>query len=250
MTVLSSPVPVGRSRELSTLLEPVRPDRPAVLVVAGRPGSGRSYLVAQLRDRVVGLGYRCIGVEEELVVERTTTLRDVWRVLEAVPHLDEPASGPRHDGEGGLRARAALAFERIVETARYEQRVLEAFRKAAPLMVAVEGYTPGPALGAWVVSRLIPQLRKDSVPIVLVLSGVEEHLAAVSAVADASVTLGELDREEVAAFLRSRGEGLEPPLDEPELAAYVDAVSREPTLMDAFVRVLEAMREEASRGQP
>ena len=91
----SHPVPVGRAREYHALASAITPDAPRLLVLAGQPGSGRSYMIDHLRAVAVDLGFRCIGVDEELVVDRTTTSTDVLRVLRTLGGAaDDPAPEP------------------------------------------------------------------------------------------------------------------------------------------------------------
>lgn len=236
--------PVGRTREFEELAGALRRGGPVVLVITGQPGSGRSHMIAHLRDAAAELGYRCIGVDEELVVDRTTTVSDVLRVLRALvgdplPALADPATAL----SPGWREKVRGLVDRVLDIARVEREVFAELEQSAPLLMAVEGYSPNPLFGEWVRTRLIPELRETGTEVVLVVAGVEATVSGLLPLADASVRLGPLDIDEVRTYLAQRAATLRPPLSDGELGAYSAAAAQQPGHLSAFARVFDTLSE-------
>ena len=149
---VSSPVLVGRSRQLSVLdsaLAAVR-GRPSAVVVGGEAGIGKSRLVREFADRARGTGARVLtggclelGADGLPFAPFTAVLRELVRELGApgvadllpggsarelarlLPEFGEPA-GPDDAGE----ARARL-FEHLLV-------LLERLAEAAPVVLVIE----------------------------------------------------------------------------------------------------------------
>ncbi len=248
MTAVSHQAPVGRSREYGALVSAIEPDAPRLLVVVGQPGSGRSYMIDHLRPVAVDLGFRCIGVDEELVVDRTTTSTDVLRVLRTLGGAaDSPA--PEQAVEDHWWNRVVGLEDKTIDATRVEQAVLEEMINSAPLLLAAEGYSPSPGFDTWVCTRLVPALREARAPVILVIAGVESNVENLSAIADISVTLGPLDQAEVRDFLAEKAEFLTPPLSDDELAAYAAAAATQPAYVDSFSVLFDVLGE-GSHGTP
>lgn len=243
MTTASHPVPVGRSREYEALAAAIVPDAPRLLVIAGHPGSGRSYMIEHLRAVAVALGIRCIGVDEELVVDRTTTSTDVLRVLHTLGgRADSPAPEPAVEERWWDRVVGLV--DRIVDSTRVERAVLEELMASAPLLLAAEGYSPSPGFDSWLCTRVVPALREARAPVVLVITGLEANVANLSAIADVSVTLGDLDEAEVRSYLAGKAAYLDPPLSDDELTAYAVAATTQPAYVDSFSALFEMLGED------
>jgi hypothetical protein len=243
--VVSRPAePVGRSVEYRRLVGPLRSDSFCLLVISGPPGSGRSHLIEYVRDAATDLGYRSsLGVNEDLVVNATTTLSDVLRALTSV------ASDRRKELTLALWfALGAALVHKVLDTARLEREVLNAFTAAAPLLLAVEGYAPNAFFELWVRHRLIRDLRARRVPIILVVAGSGASVSSLARVADAAVELADLDVAEVKNYLKAWSACVNPPLSDQELDCYSEAASRQPSLVNAFSHVLDALAREGSVG--
>jgi len=242
------PVPVGRAREYEALASAIQPDAPRLLVLAGQPGSGRSYMIEHLRAVAVDLGFRCIGVDEELVVDRTTTSTDVLRVLRTLGGAaDAPASEPAVEERWWDRVVGLV--DKIIDAGQVERAVLEEMIASAPLLLAAEGYSPSPGFDTWLCSRLVPALREAAAPVVLVVAGIGSNVERLRAIADVSVSLGPLDATEVRDFLAEKGAGLEPPLSDDELTAYATAATTQPAYVDSFSALFDVLGE-GDRGTP
>lgn len=119
-----------------------------------------------------------------------------------------------------------------------EQAVFATLERAAPLLVAVDGYRPPFALHTWVVSRLLPRVRRSKGAVLVVVADTPERVERLEPVADQVHTLGELDADEVRTHLARATAGREPPLAEHELDAYTAASVGDPTM---FMSLLAAL---------
>ncbi len=204
--------------------------RPGLIVVAGPVGSGRTHFLWHLATTAGDLGYRVLGTKAEpAVIEPSTTFTDMrWR-LESLADT-QPASGSRP-------LTAACAPEEV----RAEHLQITALLShMAPILVAIDGFQPCPALGSWLTRELSPWLRTSADQVAVVIADRPEMVASIAKTADFLVTLGSLDPEEVRAYLIEASAGLSPELTAAELDAYVRAAVSQPAVLSALLTVFRA----------
>jgi hypothetical protein len=232
---------------------------PAVLLVCGDPGSGRSHLLAALKGVAVERGFQCIGVDEHFFVGPATTTNDVLRVLEATigdqktPGPDDEGSVPesstndartgpgKPSGWAGAVAAFATGAVGLLRRTVVESRIVSILADAGPLMLAIDGYSPSPAFDQFMVERLVPALRSPDRPVVIVVSGSLESTKRLREVADVVEDLGPLNVDEVRTHFEALSGGVTPSVSADELAAYAAAASESPSLLDAFARVFAVL---------
>lgn len=232
--------PVGRKAVWTALTRRLPPDGPALLVISGSPGSGRSLLLSRLGEVASGAGMGVVGWPTPLFLDRTVQLGDVSRALAAV--LDVPATPTPSQvasWESFLRrplqySRAFLADERTVFT------ILEA---AAPVWVGLDGYSPHPAVEKWITTRLMPRLRSRGTPVVLTVTGTPQQVGGLSGSADQVHEIAALDVQEVTEHLVELGRTVKPHIDVDEARAYAEIVSTNPALLSALEAVLPVVVE-------
>jgi hypothetical protein len=241
--ISSVEAPVGRRREFEELVELLELRQSALALIEGPPGSGRSHLIGVLGKAAAELGYLCLGTYEPLVLDGTTTLTDVNRVLSALAKTEAASTSlSTSPAANGI-------VRKLLNAWRDDGEVLALLRGAAPVLVAIEGYAPSPTLKTWFTARLVPDIRQRTPPIVLVVSDRADALTDLRPLAQHSVTLGPLDRTEVNAFLTSVFAGAVPDVGDPELNAYCDAVTTDPGLLSAFETVFAALRQAGQQGR-
>lgn len=235
------PAPIGRSAAWSALLP--RLDHPggSVVVIAGEPGTGRSHLLRAYAEAARQRGFRTIGCGESAGIDKTTKLTDLVRIVDAM--LDA-------QGVTGAAppAPAAGMFRNIVNTvatnARAEREIFDLIDNAKPAVVGVDGYSPSTTLDLWFTTRFVAHLRASARPAILAVTGHGRALSAMRQVADVTIELGPLDRDEVTAHLVSLTRDLRPPLSPDELTAYASVAAADPRRLPAFSRVLAAATRE------
>jgi AAA ATPase domain len=235
------PAPIGRSAAWSALLP--RLDHPggSVVVIAGEPGTGRSHLLRAFAEAAHQRGFRTIGCGESAGIDNTTKLTDLARIVDAM--LDAQgvtASAPPAPGAGMLRN----IVNTVATNARAQREIFELIDNAVPIVVGVDGYAPSATLDLWFTTRLVTHLHASGRPATLAVTGHGRALSAMRQVADVTIDLGPLDRDEVTAHLVSLTHDLRPPLSPDELSAYATVAAADPRRLPAFSRVLAAAARE------
>ena len=210
--------PVGRRSEWAQLIEVVDLGSPAVVVVAGGVGSGRSHLVRRFGAECEGRGFRVVGTDEVFDIERSSTLADIRRMLAAALGIDTVSTAAA--APDGIVRKAVTDLVRFMSD---ESAIYRALRDAAPLLFVIDGYDPTPAVSRWLTTFLIPRIRRGDEQVILVITGVPDTVAGLRSQADLSLPLGPLNRDEVAQHLNSLGQTLSPPLSAEEIDGYCNA---------------------------
>jgi hypothetical protein len=228
--------PVGRTRVWDSMRAYVTRGTSAVLLLSGTPGSGRTHLMRRLGNEAREAGFKVAGCEEPLPIDATTRMGDVSRALVAV--LGETTRPPR---VGGL---VAGVLRPVTDRMREERSLFSAIEAASPVFIGVDGYAPGPVVQAWVETRLLPHIRRQADPVLMVLVDRPDRVAPLAELADGAFELGDLDEDEVREHLRDVSDGLVPALSEDELASYTAAAVKDPSCLRALDRVLGVLAPE------
>lgn len=206
-----------RTRELKQLLAILARRGPAVIVVRGAPGMGKTMLMGELRGSALVHGWAVAGGDREAPLSigpRTTDLTFLQDVL--------TSAGLTADGAPQPRGVKDLVFQELV--------------RRTPLLVIVDDYRPGEEFAHWFERDFVSLVRTCTVPLVLALphrpggGGIEKLATDV-------VALEELDAAVVRAVLHQLAPRLEPTPTADELDCYADE-ARTPEVLDSLVRVL------------
>lgn len=225
--------PIGRRAEWEALQDRLARHRSAVVLLTGPPGSGRTYLLRSLGEAAKDAGFAVAGCEESLPIEPTTQLSDVARALAAV-------LGEKHqqnqDVDSG-RGRVLKAIRSLGDLVQTERLIFTTIDTAAPVLIGVDGYMPSTTMQTWIVSRLVPHVRRQRDPILLVFTDRAEALSELRSIADEVHDLGSLNVTDIQEHLRTVTTELQPPLSVEELEAYATAAANDPSLLGALEAV-------------
>jgi energy-coupling factor transporter ATP-binding protein EcfA2 len=228
--------PLGRAAEWERLLARLKARKPALVLIAGPPGSGRTTLLDALATAGPELGYSVIGGRGMVAVDRTTRPSDLRRII-ASELGAQPKSPPMP--RGFLQRIAARLFR-----PNDEKVVLGLLKTKAPAILAIDGYAPGRGMSEWFADRLMPRIVRSGAPILVLVADRIESMAGLRDAATETIELGPVSRDAVQERLRAAGAGLDPPLSDGELAAYCDAVADDLGLLTPLEEVLSTLRPE------
>jgi hypothetical protein len=233
--------PAGREAEWQRLLARLQARQPALVLVTGQPGSGRTTLLVTLAAVGLELGYSVIDGQDAVTVDHATRSSDLRRIVASAPRAANqvPAKG-KPEGRGLLRRIADL----FAGPASDEKAITRTLKAMAPVILAVDGYTPGHQMSAWFADRLVPRILRSGSPILVVVADTPDSTAALRGAVTETIELLPVSREAVEEHLREAGNGLEPPVSDSELAAYCEAVTNDLSLLKPLEKILSVLGQE------
>lgn len=237
--VLSAPV--GREGEWERLLARLNAREPALVLIAGPPGIGRTTLLTAVASAGRELGYSVIGGQDAVPMDQTTRPSDLQRIVASVLGVTATAPAKSEPTSRGFGRRLADLFG----LASSENAILSMLKARAPAILAIDGYAPSRVMSRWFTDKLIPGVLRSGAPILVLIADQIESMAPLRGAATDVIKLQPVSREAVEAHLRAAGHGLQPPLSDGELAAYCDAVENDLSLLTPLHEVLSVLGPEA-----
>jgi AAA ATPase domain len=205
---------IGREREFGELTAILERRSPALVLVTGEAGMGKTTLVRAMQDQSATDGWTPLPKDSNsapLVADRSTT--------------PESFSGAFHRAFGGA------ADEALAE-------LPETLAAHAPVLLLIEFFRPTRVFANWLSDALMGELRSAAVPaVVVVTTAFDSDKELLAHAADVVVRLGPLDAEDVRKALLELPP-LDPPLDDHELGIYVEEASRAPAVLSSLLRLL------------
>ena len=257
-----------RQDELEQLLRILAERRPAVVVLSGDAGMGKTSLMAELRLRAAALGWSTMrdDAAEALRIGPHTRERDFREAMRAAAGRSDKA--PEHvvgsiddipeDVEllpgkvdrGGPIGRAAetvrrhLGAEKEPEEPRPRPRgsgidqLVRDLALRSPLLLLIDHYRPAPVFAEWFEGSFLPDVLRTGALLVIVISQFPNSRLepGASDVIELGPLKGKLVREALEAL-----PALDPPLERKELNAYVKK-ARNPDVLACLLRVLSLAR--------
>jgi len=215
--------PVGREAAWRRLISQLESRKSGLVLIAGQPGTGRSYLLRAVGDAARDLGFTVIGSNEPMAIDPTMKVRDVRRILAAML------------GDGDVGGGSG------------KQAVFDFLDQAAPAVLLIDGLMPSTKLSTWFTKHLIPHVLASCGPVIVFVADQLKPMAALCDLAADVIEIGPLDRDAVARHLREAGADLRPPLSDEEVAAYCDAVTQDVGLLTPLDMVLSVLAEDTGR---
>jgi hypothetical protein len=203
---------IGRDTELAQLEEALSSARPGLVLLVGKPATGKGRLVRELRKRAASYPRTLVPADPSsdggapwLVVNKQSTVEDFRR-----------ATVPSNE--------AAIT--------------MEASARPRPELVLVYGYRPEEDFHRWFAGEFLPGLAVVMPPRVVVVAGSAEEVAGLEPLAYLKVVLEALPRETVIAEFRRFSAGIEDKLEERELEIYADAIVADLSLFNTLCQLL------------
>jgi AAA ATPase-like protein len=219
----------ARARELAHLHAVLAARRPALVVLAGAPGMGKTTLLETWGARATALGWEVAGGDacHRVAVTPSTDERGFRAALLAARCETD---------DGARRARARATVSAPPARRRALDPLLNELARRAPFLVLLDDYCPNPQFAEWFEDGFLPELHRCGAPVVI--GAAVRSPQCLGDRADRLVVLGKLAAADVHEALASLGGSLRPPLAPHELEIYArDA--RVPAVLDSLMRVLQ-----------
>jgi hypothetical protein len=238
---------VGRDDQLRAFERILDARRPAVVVVTGPVGSGKSRLLRELGVVACAHDWRIVAPPGEFAFAVTldaTPWSFAGQVQEAlVAHAGARAfeSNPVLDAYALSRGVAASAVAPPPAPPGADDlaaSLIDAIRDLCPALVSVDGFRPNTGFADWCGVQLLPAIRRSGLPILAVLTLETEPELDILPHVDAHLELDRLDEAATERYFREVGRRLSPPMRDAELRAYVRASAARPELVHSLRRVL------------
>lgn len=252
---------LGRDAERSILEGMLLRRRPAVIVIRGDVGSGKTRLLDWMHDHARSLGWRSLPDEGPgaLAVDRSTTEEsfdtrlsillgataagtavDQRRVLDAGELSRELTAGGATSESLAATSAEPRPSPAAVPT---DVRLVRQLAALAPVVVLIDGFRSSTSFGAWFADPFLAGIKASGERVVVAIAYDRPRDDEPSlAMADEHLVLGPLERAATAEHFRILGERLDPPLIAEEQVAYAAAAAERPELLVALTRVLELAR--------
>jgi hypothetical protein len=218
-----------RAPELAHLQAVLAARRPALVVLTGAPGMGKTTLLETWGARASALGWEVAG-------------GNACRRLAVTPSTDERGfraallAATCEADDGARRARARATVSAPPARRRALDPLLNELARRAPFLVLLDDYCPNPQFAEWFEDGFLPELQRCGA--VVVMGAAVRVSGCLSHRADRVVALGKLAPADVREALASLGGALHPPLASHELEVYAKE-ARVPAVLDSLMRVLQ-----------
>jgi AAA ATPase domain len=252
---------IGREREIDTLSAVLVACKPALVVIGGAVGMGKSALLGAMRERAREDGWFLIPDSDEAldvhegisVASMQEALEDLLVGLNRGTDAD-PFAAPVPSDVASRSSPAVvtslLAGARLTSAGGRFPGVgglLDAMRQLAPIMIAFDVRMADRALRSWLTAKLWPTVRDAGITMAIVAVVVDqEDEQALARAATEVLHLGPLDGKAVRSHLETVTSGL----PAKELDAYVEAIRHDPALLSSFSRLLPLVAAPTSSPAP
>jgi hypothetical protein len=223
---------VGRDREIATIEEVLARRHPALIVVSGEVGVGKTFLSRQIEERAVTQGWQtvCYPSGGHLSISADTTTASITELVRRVPVTAQTSTAD-------IVARTASSQE----GAPVSYDLVEQLRVRAPLLFLIDGYRPSPELNAWF-RAAIDGLKQSAAAVIVLVAEITAQAEDLVSFADDVIRLEPLDADAVRQHFEREAGRLKIELSAAELDSYVQAVCRNMGALVPLIAVLQLAR--------
>ncbi|MGH9840616.1 MAG: ATP-binding protein [Blastocatellia bacterium] len=219
-----------RGRELARLGDMLDRGKPALAVVSGEDGLGKSSLLRAFQfagsEKKWGVvpsdALSVLSVKPDLTIEDFCT--EITGMLGLGPEDGVGRSHPQFDGPAH---RSRPRFHPLVEQLVHR-----------PALLLLDGYEPAEGFAAWFAGAFLDELRRSGAPVVVVVADRPANVAGLIPLADEHFALAPPDKASIRETLERLAGQLDPPMEMPELNVYLAEMTEQPALLRYLMRAL------------
>lgn len=242
---------IGRERELAQLRKVLERRRPALVLVTGPVGVGKTVVLQAVDGVARQLGWSVAHQDAEgpLQIDPTTTSDEFCiRVSQLLDLIDE---GEPAAPAGILEAVPASDVGRhpdavVPSRLRALARRLRGLAHAAPVLLLVDSYQPEPGFEREFVRVFVRELARDRAPVVLMVAD-RPRSGRRRLPATDTVEIGPPGAAAIKRYFQELGRGLDPPMEPAELDTYVDLGHDTPESITGLAALLELTATDVGR---
>jgi hypothetical protein len=220
-----------REPEIAAALSVLADRRPAVLLVCGAAGAGKSVLMRVVAERAAAQGW---NVASELHGDVPPLHPDITERRYRDEVLSAVLRGARDDPHS--RSRREAAVEGTVVPRRGLDPFIDELGRHAPVLLAIDDYRPSRLFAEWFEGAFLPQLGRCGAPVVVAIAHRPGGGRLATRATD-TIDLDDLDAGRVRELLERLRDRVSPPLEDDEIERYAHE-ARNPLVLSSLVRVL------------
>jgi hypothetical protein len=236
---------IGRQRELDHFETLISRGQPALVVVAGQPGTGKTGLLRAFGERAASKGWKTIPGEESWPMVVTPEMTDVdfrEQILRGLGVLTEEgftteAMYPSAVQVGSYATEKAF---KPTSTTALLNPIVKTCISMAPLAILIDGYRPNHRFEHWFSAIFLNDMLQSDASIITVIADVPKEVDRLTKL-DGSVvfTTGTLKSKDIRERFRMMDAEFSLELEESELDYYVRVVREKPDRFHSLARLLE-----------
>jgi len=226
---------VGRDREIAAIDRVLKHRRPALIVVSGEVGVGKTWLLRRVEERAVREGWRTVRLPSGALLgfSADTTSASVIELVRRVPVAPHTNTADIVARTSGSPPEGPRSYD-----------LVEQLRARAPLLFIIDGYRPSPELNTWFIAA-IEALKQSAATVVVLVAEVSAEVRDLAGLASHVIGLEPLAVDAVRRHFELLAGGLKIELSATELDSYVQAVCQNMGVLEQLTTVLELARPEA-----
>jgi hypothetical protein len=204
--------------EVDTVLSSVEQRRAMLIGVEGRPGTGRTTFLSQVRARAEALNWSTLTCGE--LQASTTPASFISRLRVLLPN--KPA-----------------------ETLNYEDALadlLKILTQYSPIVLTIDGFWASQEFAQWFCGEFLIHVKATGSAVVVVCADRPAHAACLAGHTDLSVSLDSVDKNWLLEVIGRAAADCAPPFTNEELDGYAGELSSRPEFLGDFLRVLVLVR--------
>ena len=240
---------IGRDAELDRVDDLLAEPSPALVLVVGDPGRGKSAFMREAAARAAKRGWNVARSDDrgDFSITPSTSTIDVGRRLRRMLNLPARAAvRAAHLARAKAAPSELTGSEAFADSIRQSEEapwpgldeLLRDLGKRSPVLVLIDGYRPSEGFERSFTGAFLPALMEGRHPVAVVIAERDAPLDNLKPLATEEMPFDPVTPGPVRVYLDEVTRGGACPLSPEELDAYAAACARDPDLIGSFARLL------------